>query len=579
MGFALPAHLPLERYIGSCLISPCPPPPPQFSPPPLQPRKFQRQFYNSKTLLRNANGPPPPDRAAYPPNRSLKANQRHGLFEEPEGVWTIGVPLLAVQPFVKSKNSRTTKKNRKYGGDTPQPDASLPPRMLHNRSQFSKLAVHTQGVPLIQSSRYEQSCKSKSGKAGNPSSRNAPLDANKIASGRKDSAGSSGKTGESSSVSDENLSCNSLENSLPRIIKPRKRRKKDRKPNGVPSAAPDDNNNTPKEDDSGKEATKKDGGQPDGGEKAPEDKCAPESGNPDDAAGKENESAEKGISCRCRYCDPSSVIWNVNTRGYSPSLVSCILPLGAEHQHRSSGPVSLRGPGPPTPDSHAKFPPLEAKTKMPPNDCRFPPPNFHRPPNPFPYRGSPPYHNPIPMSSPSDRGGFAELELYAAGKIGFPAPEQKLPEFTQRFGLLNVSSFHVPTGFIDTSRRRPRSRPRSRSPRRGSPTTPRSCPTGGPGTGTTPTAWPSGRTRRSSTKVPSSRARRIRAPSRRAPGPSSTRSTAWWSARPPGRRRRRSSTKAPVRWGRPRRGRRTWRCPRRSSHRPTDTGTSRSSSS
>lgn len=101
---------------------------------------------------------------------------------------------------------------------------------------------------------------------------------------------------------------------------------------------------------------------------------------------------------------------------------------------------------------------------MPPNDCRFPPPNFHRPPNPFPYRGSPPYHNPIPMSSPSDRGGFAELELYAAGKIGFPAPEQKLPEFTQRFGLLNVSSFHVPTGFIDTSRPPPPLPPKIEEP-------------------------------------------------------------------------------------------------------------------
>lgn len=114
----------------------------------------------------------------------------------------------------------------------------------HSRTPLSRLAVHTQGAPLILAGRYTVSGR----KSNVIHNRGAPLRQFRCgdlsvrrgnsARDTRDTGGSGGSTNgnNSNTPSSDCLSVTSdessghSENSLPRIIKPRKRRKKDRKP-------------------------------------------------------------------------------------------------------------------------------------------------------------------------------------------------------------------------------------------------------------------------------------------------------------------------------------------------------------
>ncbi|CAG5087974.1 Protein of unknown function [Cotesia congregata] len=88
---------------------------------------------------------------------------------------------------------------------------------LQNRSPLSRLAIHTQGAPLILAGRFHN--------RGKPVNSNNVIAAPNVNNFCNVNINSNGNTIDESS--------NNCENSLPRIIKPRKRRKKDRKPTNV----------------------------------------------------------------------------------------------------------------------------------------------------------------------------------------------------------------------------------------------------------------------------------------------------------------------------------------------------------
>ncbi|XP_042231943.1 uncharacterized protein LOC121872906, partial [Homarus americanus] len=87
------------------------------------------------------------------------------------------------------------------------------------RLPLARLALHTQGAPLILPSRGPQ--------RGSPSSRSS-----NTATTGTDGDGSPPAASDAVSVTSDEGSTGQAENCLPRIIKPRKRRKKDRKPGG-----------------------------------------------------------------------------------------------------------------------------------------------------------------------------------------------------------------------------------------------------------------------------------------------------------------------------------------------------------
>jgi len=174
-----------------------------------------------------------------------------------------------------------------------------------------------------------------------------PKDA-KISVGTQNKEQPCANTDASSVASDE--SCGNSENSLPRIIKPRKRRKKDRKPlpgNAGPPAAVA-GAETPRPQDPAFSAflplcfedgvtdtseSVSDLLSPDG-RKTVDDNQSEDLIDPlasdefpfgnllddEEDEGSESSSCAPATLCQCRYCDPSGVIWDVEQRCYSPFL-------------------------------------------------------------------------------------------------------------------------------------------------------------------------------------------------------------------------------------------------------------------
>lgn len=114
------------------------------------------------------------------------------------------------------------------------------------RSPLSRLAIHTQGAPLIQANRYSNHNRNRNNNYNRGDAQlrlysggdvvvrrlDAAKDTSKSASSNiqtTTTASTGNNNSDSLSVASDESSGNS-ENSLPRIIKPRKRRKKDRKP-------------------------------------------------------------------------------------------------------------------------------------------------------------------------------------------------------------------------------------------------------------------------------------------------------------------------------------------------------------
>lgn len=294
--------LEVERYIGACLISSRSKNSPQNG---SQPNN--RDIYYSRE--RYPQGP----RQDLYNNQGCPLNLRQRRCNN-EG-WT-GMPLISF-----ANNHR---RNRKEN-DT----RSSSPRVIeenHLPTTLSRLAVHTQGVPLILSNRQ--------GNRRNKNNSKITIPQNRQVEPKKENV----RAVDSISVaSDESSGSNNSETCLPRIIKPRKRRKKDRKPhnrtevqqNGAPSSIVtlkpyvvpfcyrdkvynpprynelSDNLSFSVSDTSGElsEAPKL-------------------HHNFEDVVGLDNENEPQLSLCQCRYCDPSGQIWDVDRHCYSPFLTT-----------------------------------------------------------------------------------------------------------------------------------------------------------------------------------------------------------------------------------------------------------------
>ncbi|XP_017889623.1 uncharacterized protein LOC108630702 [Ceratina calcarata] len=256
----------VERYIGSCLISSSARPGTQK---PIVGRKSE------PTIRTNGKTPP---RGCYGAQNfpSEQCNQ----MQYASGGWT-GAPLISMTSSPRRCNQRTSPSIGQQQ-QSPQPQQQQqqvcePQVSAHlHKNPLSRLAIHTQGAPLILAGRFHNRgkiqhntgtgngvanatvCTGISGyfhNNGNPNCamNNAarcppssgvrpqrPVEAKKQQTNPKPDCSTSKETGGTgnnianidslSIASDESSGSNNSENSLPRIIKPRKRRKKDRKP-------------------------------------------------------------------------------------------------------------------------------------------------------------------------------------------------------------------------------------------------------------------------------------------------------------------------------------------------------------
>lgn len=319
--------LQVERFIGSCLISAhgghhqhlkggknhCSPRPSSSylfgprEPPPAN------SYHHPLPHIRNDVYPPPPP----PPQH---------------GGWT-GAPLFCV---ASAHNRKARKGPARYQSKTPPEH----PAVDDARSPLSRLAIHTQGAPLIQAGRYNRHNYSRN--AAPPFRLFRGANSNGVDTSRRDDspktppAKEAPGTCDSVSVASDESSTNS-ENSLPRIIKPRKRRKKDRKPPPSTQVADvvvqQDDAKTPQSSNDSTSNNEHTVVEPDGQVKevVVKSTSTPSShqssvsnevvyDDDDLPAGLEQEDDGPATSCQCSYCDPVGVIWDADQRCYSPFL-------------------------------------------------------------------------------------------------------------------------------------------------------------------------------------------------------------------------------------------------------------------
>lgn len=382
--------LEIERYIGACLISSQQSrhktkhhhfqqhqPPSQFQ---------QHQLHHNQLVAGNlGNHGFVPDiyqqgYQGYHHQQHQQLPQQHigaGAIHQPQQQvgggdrWAGGLPLI-----VYSKHQQQHQQHRQFfvAGNLPRRMVDLPPsdkRLSQSAQQaqqhqsqecnnpLSRLAVHTQGAPLILShNRYRIKNKGKF----NPSCGIPTSSVNKQHPGNSLNSGSQVKSNKCREInvdtvsvaSDESSGSANSENCLPRIIKPRKRRKKDRKP--PPHLSTSSTSRSLNQDDSFSTDS--------GATTSPDiintttsislhmppsfpsysstrDRIASESvtsTGSNDISETPNlhhsfEDIEDHLdvtdingnvesSCQCRYCDPSGQIWDIDRNCYSPFLTN-----------------------------------------------------------------------------------------------------------------------------------------------------------------------------------------------------------------------------------------------------------------
>lgn len=380
MSPALQGNLEVERYIGSYLIS-------QRVPPNVKSTKrYQNQHPKQKNtevekVPRTYNKycfPPREHHVGGPPRYPmppLPVDYNHQYKHNPGGSGWAGVPLISMTSGNHRRNKKvpsTTNPNQmqKFPNKQAQQNCYVKGKDIDessqidsDRSPLTRLAIHTQGAPLIQAGRFGNNnnrCRNNFSRdqttrvyRGEGVRWETTKDAKTavIKEGKDQPCGNT----DSSSVASDESSANS-ENSLPRIIKPRKRRKKDRKPitgnTSVTSSSP--NSDSPQYSrqpehnvepstlkaylplcfehevvDSGEHITcdlLSDNSRISSYEdKQNEDLIDPLTSADEFPLGnllddEDDKSSEPATLCQCRYCDPSGVIWDVDQRCYSPFL-------------------------------------------------------------------------------------------------------------------------------------------------------------------------------------------------------------------------------------------------------------------
>lgn len=280
--------LEVERYIGACLISQN-----RVKSVEINNKSQNKQFFH-----------------VY--NQQLPRNH---------DVWAGGIPLIS---FANRQKSRKLQDSARQVDD---PSSSL-----------ARLAVHTQGAPLIVTKTFNHR-KNKQNRSTSNGNRHTKVFENSNI--KKQNKCGSVNTDTISVTSDESSSSNNSEFCLPRIIKPRKRRKKDRKPLlgrlssqdgfSTDSTSPEvDNNlslglvfpftfdvyassNAKSFTQNNEVHTLNDISEAPKLHHAFEDIKDVE--DPKDINGNQQTSV-----CQCRYCDPNSQIWDMDKNGYSPFL-------------------------------------------------------------------------------------------------------------------------------------------------------------------------------------------------------------------------------------------------------------------
>ncbi|XP_031777559.1 uncharacterized protein LOC116415948 [Nasonia vitripennis] len=245
--------LEVERYIGSCLIS-----------------STGRAASGLQKPLLASSGCRKQDLQQQQPQSQQLRNSKQQCQQSQfgaVGTWAGGAPLISM-----ASNPR---RSQRSPPSQQQQQQQLQQQLNDQRVPLARLAVHTQGAPLILSTgRFHNGGNARAkipngaaaiancvagltvGSAGSVSANLArcqpPPRLNKAGSvttgeqkkpqqqstGAKDAGGKEATTTNIDSLSiasDESSGSNNSENSLPRIIKPRKRRKKDRKPPPVVS--------------------------------------------------------------------------------------------------------------------------------------------------------------------------------------------------------------------------------------------------------------------------------------------------------------------------------------------------------
>lgn len=290
MSPASSGSLEIERYIGACLIS-------------SHQNRQQNKAARDRVVFPNRE-----QQQFFPEvyHRNRYCIQRCGSID----TWAGGVPLIS---FANQRRNR--------------PQVDVVPRN-DDQQQLARLAVHTQGAPLILTGRFNHR-KNKGFKntARVPENRakneNQPADVISV-------------------TSDESSGSANSENCLPRIIKPRKRRKKDRKPPHLARPLNQDVSGFSTDSTSPDILDCPSPGVVGLNPYVPfaYDYQSQTSSSTDDGYYNENseiprlhhsfedvEEAEDAPQqtpsvCQCRICDPSGFIWNVDRDCYSPFLTA-----------------------------------------------------------------------------------------------------------------------------------------------------------------------------------------------------------------------------------------------------------------
>ncbi|XP_018327895.1 uncharacterized protein LOC108738807 [Agrilus planipennis] len=181
--------LEVERYIGACLIS-----------------SQRHQGGNGRSTKRYDYYVQPPGDVVFRQQQKYNSHSTNNAFRRCHSVdgWAGGIPLIS---FANPNNNSNHHHQRRSGTVGRKQDA--------HHDGLTRLAVHTQGAPLILS-HQKYSGNGRRSNTNNSSSNvrksNQSVDAASVTSDESTGTGNSETT------------------ALPRIIKPRKRRKKDRKP-------------------------------------------------------------------------------------------------------------------------------------------------------------------------------------------------------------------------------------------------------------------------------------------------------------------------------------------------------------
>ncbi|KAK9879022.1 hypothetical protein WA026_003835 [Henosepilachna vigintioctopunctata] len=294
--------LEVERYIGACLISN------HNHQKSKQHNHADGQFYNRDRF--------PQHRTFY--NRGNDDGPRVQRCNSLDG-WAGGMPLIS---FVnKNRNRRPDQQNLTRSTSSGIEDYNL-----------ARLAVHTQGAPLILSKTYNHRKNKSQRNQNGPKYPDGSFARTKNGKCETNNNNINFTADTVSVASDESYGSGNSDQCLPRIIKPRKRRKKDRK---VPAFETSSTSTDSTEFSS--------------------DAASPEIVNPtqylsfdgttavfpdrvfDFYVGVDAETPRlhhtfdevedvddsKGAStsrCQCRYCDPSGQIWDVDKTSYSSFL-------------------------------------------------------------------------------------------------------------------------------------------------------------------------------------------------------------------------------------------------------------------